>query len=97
MDNVTYLYYVVDLVHSAMYNNIMNEIDIVQLKNEIRSYIMRKGTTLKDLANTMAEKYERPTITLTNLSNKLNKGTLKHTEVLEIADTLGYKIMWVEK
>lgn len=97
MDNVTFLNLTMDLVHYAVYNNIMNEIDIKQLKNEIKSYMVRKGVTLKDLADTMAKKYERPTITLNNLSNKLNKGTLKHTEVLEIADTLGYKLDWIEK
>lgn len=74
----------------------MADIDITQLKNEIKSYMMRKGVTMKQLATIMAEKYKRPTITLSNLSNKINKGTLKHTEVLEIADTLGYKIEWRE-
>ena len=32
-----------------------------------------------------------------NLSNKLSRGTIKYSEVLEIAEAIDYKIVWLPK
>jgi hypothetical protein len=39
---------------------------------------------------------DKPT-TPQNISNKLARGTIKYTELIEIADIIGYKIEWLEK
>lgn len=70
---------------------------IETIKKQIKAYTALKGTSIKDLAVIMSEKYNRPTITANNLYNKITNGTLKSTELLEIAETLGYKLEWIEK
>lgn len=35
--------------------------------------------------------------TTQNISNKLSRGTIKYSEILEIADIIGYKIVWEKK
>jgi len=39
---------------------------------------------------------EKPTTTQ-NISNKLTRGTIKYSEVKEIADIIGFKIDWLPK
>lgn len=64
-----------------------------RIKNEIRSYMVAKGHTFESLANLLSEKYQRND-TAQNLSNKLQRGSIKYAEVIEIAEALGYKISW---
>lgn len=75
----------------------MPEKDVTEkIKNEIRSYIVKKGLSTQKLAELLNEKYGRKE-SAQNLTNKLNRGSLRYNEVLEIADVLGYKIQWTEK
>ena len=64
-----------------------------RVKNEIRSYMVAQGHTFESLSKLMAEKYKRND-TAQNLSNKLQRGTIKYAEVIEIAEALGYQIKW---
>jgi hypothetical protein len=32
-----------------------------------------------------------------NISNKLTRGTIKYSEVKEIADIIGFKVVWVNE
>ena len=36
-------------------------------------------------------------VALQNLSNKLSRGTIKYSEIKQIADILGYEIKWIKK
>lgn len=67
-----------------------------KVKNEIRSYMVAKGHTFESLAKLLSEKYNRND-TAQNLSNKLQRGTIKYAEVIEIAEALDYKITWLQK
>jgi len=62
-----------------------------QIKNDIKSIMAKKGFNLNTLANAYAEKYGRK-MTVQNLGNKINKGTIRFFEVLEIADILGFDV-----
>lgn len=62
-----------------------------QIKNDIKSIMAKKGFNLNTLANAYAEKYGRK-MTVQNLGNKINKGTIRYFEVLEIADILGFDV-----
>lgn len=62
-----------------------------RVKNEIRSYMVAQGHTFESLAKLLSEKYKRND-TAQNISNKLQRGTIKYAEVIEIAEALGYKI-----
>lgn len=66
------------------------------IKNEIKAQITRKGYTMTHLVELLNEKYNKNT-TVQNISNKLARGTMSFKEVLEIADVLGYKIVWIEE
>jgi len=63
------------------------------IKNEIKAQITRKGYTMTRLVELLNEKYNKNT-TVQNISNKLARGTMSFKEVLEIADVLGYEIVW---
>lgn len=65
------------------------------IRNEIKSYIAKSGMTLKDIVNEY-NKTHTPTTTQ-NISNKLSRGTLKYQEALDIAEIIGFKIIWEEK
>lgn len=71
----------------------INEESQKKVKNEIRSYMVAKGHTFESLAKLLSERYNRND-TAQNISNKLQRGTIKYAEVLEIAEVLGYKLAW---
>lgn len=66
-----------------------------RVKNEIRGYIVSQGHTFESLAKLMSEKYKRND-SAQNISNKLQRGTIKYAEVIEIAEALGYKIEFIK-
>lgn len=63
--------------------------------NEIKSYIARSGLTLTAVVDRLnnSRPPEKQT-TVQNISNKLTRGTIKYSEVLEIASAIGMKITW---
>ena len=63
----------------------------IQIKNDIKSIMAKKGFNLNTLASAYAEKYGRK-MTVQNLGNKINTGTIRYFEVLEIADILGFDV-----
>lgn len=65
------------------------------IRNEIKSYIAASGYTLVEIVNKMNEsRAEDEKTTPQNISNKLTRGTIKYSEVKEIADIIGFKITW---
>ena len=69
---------------------------MIDIKNEIKSYIALSGWTLTNIAKAINEKYGTDTTTQ-NLSNKLSRGTIKYAECKQIAEIIGYKIEWTKK
>lgn len=65
-----------------------------RIKNEIRGHMVTKGHTFESLAQLISEKYGRNE-TAQNISNKLQRGAIKYADVIEIAETLGFKIAWL--
>ena len=66
------------------------------LRGEIKSYIVREGRTMEEVVTMLKEMYNRSGI-VSNLSGKLNRGTLRYQEAKEIADVLDYDIIWVKR
>lgn len=64
------------------------------IKNEVKSYIVKEGFTMKKIAGLLDNGSK---VALQNLSNKLTRGTIKYSEIKEIADILGYEIKWEKK
>ena len=68
----------------------------MDFRNQIRSYIMREGVTMTSVVELLAQKYGWSR-SVSNLSAKLTRGTLKYSEAVELADVLGYDIIWEKR
>ncbi|MBY2477537.1 hypothetical protein KWV16_11660 [Clostridioides difficile] len=64
--------------------------------SEIKSLIVRKNLTIKDVNDALNE-LNHTNFTYENLRKKISNGSLKYSEALKIADILGYEIAWREK
>lgn len=65
------------------------------IRNEIKSYIAASGWSLVDIVEKMNEsRSENDHTTPQNISNKLTRGTIKYSEVKEIAEIIGFKVVW---
>lgn len=68
----------------------------IDIKDEIKSIIIKSGWSITDLVAELHEKHGWSN-SVPNFSNKLSKGTLRYKEALEIADVIGYNLLWVPK
>lgn len=74
----------------------MSEKELNSIRNEIKSYIAQSGWTLTDIVRELNFRHVEQTTTQ-NISNKLTRGTIKYSEVKEIADIIGFDIEWNKK
>lgn len=67
------------------------------IHKEIKMNLARSGTTLTEVVNkmNMTRSKDRQT-TIQNISNKIMRGTIKYSEILEIAAILNMHIEWKE-
>lgn len=65
----------------------------MNIRNEIKSHIIRAGFTMQDLVDLLAEDYGWSD-SVSNLSAKLQRESIRYKEVIELADVLGYDIVW---
>ena len=66
-------------------------------RNEIKSYIVRAGMTMSEVVDYLADEYGWSSSSVPNLSGKLKRGSLRYGEAVELADALGYDIVWVKR
>ena len=66
------------------------------LRNEIKSYIVRTGCTMQEVVDLLADEHGWSD-SVSNLSNKLQRESLRYTEAVQLADALGYDIMWQKR
>lgn len=69
---------------------------MVNLRDEIKSIIIKSGWTMSDVVKALNEKHNRND-SVQNLSNKLGKETLRYKEAKDIAEVIGYEIEWKPK
>ncbi len=60
---------------------------------EIKSYIVREGMTMAKLVEKLAEQYSW-SASVPNFSGKLRRDSLRYRDAIELADALGYDIVW---
>ena len=65
----------------------------MNIRNEIKSQIIRTGFTMQELVDRLADEYDWSD-SVSNLSAKLQRESIRYKEVLELADVLGYDIVW---
>ena len=63
------------------------------LRNEIKSYIVRNGCTMQEVVALLSDEYGWSD-SVSNLSNKLQRESLRYTEAVQLADVLGFEIVW---
>lgn len=68
----------------------------MNIRNEIKAHIVQEGTTMSVVVRTLAVVYGW-SASVPNLSDKLKRGTLRYSEAIELADVLGYDIVWQKR
>lgn len=68
------------------------------IHKEIKMNLARSGMTLTEEVSRMNKnRSEENQTTIQNISNKIMRGTIKYSEILEIAAILNMSIVWTEK
>ena len=60
------------------------------LRNEIKSYIVRQGMTMQEVVDLLRDEHGWSD-SVSNLSNK------RYVEAVQLADALGYEIVWQKR
>jgi len=63
------------------------------VRNEIKAQIVRAGYTMQEVVDRLHEEYDWSD-SVSNLSAKLQRESIRYKEVVELADVLGYDIYW---
>ena len=58
------------------------------LRNEIKAYIVRSGCTMQEVVDLLSDEHGWSD-SVSNLSNKLQRESLRYTEAVQLADALG--------
>ena len=66
------------------------------LRNEIKSYIVRSGYTMQEVVDLLSEDYGWSD-SVSNLSNKLQRESLRYVEAVQLAAALGYDLVWQKR
>lgn len=65
----------------------------MDIRNEIKAQIIRAGFTMQELVDRLSDEYDWSD-SVSNLSAKLQRESIRYREVVELADVLGYDIVW---
>ena len=68
----------------------------MSIRNEIKAQIVRTGFTMQELVDRLAKEYDWSD-SVSNLSAKLQRESIRYKEVVELADVLGYDIVWQKR
>ena len=68
----------------------------MNIRNEIKAQIIRAGFTMQELVDRLADEYDWSD-SVSNLSAKLQRESIRYKEVLELANVLGYDIVWQKR
>ena len=63
------------------------------IRNEIKSVLVREGKTMDEVLMKLAVDYGWSR-SVPNFSGKLSRGLLRYREAIELADALGYDLVW---
>ena len=66
------------------------------IRNEIKAQIIRAGYTMQEVVDRLSEDY-RWSDSVSNLSNKLQRESLRYVEAVQLADALGYDLVWQKR
>lgn len=64
----------------------------MDIRNELKSYIVKEGMTMRELVAMLSFEYGWSD-SVPNFSGKLSRGSLRYSEAVELADVMGYDIV----
>ena len=68
----------------------------MNIRNEIKAQIVRAGFTMQEIVDRLAEEYDWSD-SVSNLSAKLQRESIRYKEVMELADVLDCDIVWMKR
>lgn len=68
----------------------------MNVRNEIKAQIVRAGFTMQDVVDRLSDEYGWSD-SVSNLSNKLQRKSLRYVEAVQLADALGYDLVWQKR
>lgn len=68
----------------------------MNIRNEIKSILIREGMTMAEIVEKMADQYGW-SASVPNFSGKLRRSSLRFQEAVELADALGYDLIWQKR
>ncbi len=68
----------------------------MNIRNEIKAQIVRAGMTMQQVVDLLSDEYGW-SASVSNFSNKLARGSLRYEEAVQLAQVLGYEIVWKKK
>lgn len=68
----------------------------MNVRNEIKEQIIRAGYTMQEVVDLLHDEYGWSD-SVSNLSAKLQRESIRYKEILELADALGYEIIWQKR
>ena len=68
----------------------------MNIRKEIKAQIVRAGFTMQELVDRLADEYDWSD-SVSNLSAKLQRESIRYKEVVELANVLGYDIVWQKR
>lgn len=68
----------------------------MNIRNEIKAQIVRAGFTMQELVDRLSDEYDWSD-SVSNLPAKLQRESIRYKEVVELADVLGYDIVWQKR
>ena len=69
----------------------------MNIRNEIKAQIVRAGMTMQEVVDQLSIDYgwsESVSNSVSNLSAKLQRGSLRYIEAIQLADVLGFDLVW---
>ena len=82
--------------HYTKYQTKFMEVNILNIKNQIKAQILLAGFTMAEAVDALSTDYGWSD-SLSNFSAKLSRESLRYKEALELAQVLGYEIVWKKK
>jgi hypothetical protein len=68
----------------------------MSVRNEIKAQIVRAGFTMQEVVDLLHDEYGWSD-SVSNLSAKLQRESIRYKEVMELADALGYDLVWQKR
>ena len=68
----------------------------MNVRNELKAQIVRAGVTMQQVVDLLSDECGGSD-SVSNLSAKLQRESIRYKEVLELADVLGYDLVWQKR